>query len=227
MPLGNLPSRNALQPALQLPRKQLSTFAIVMIVVGVGLAALLGLILLIVAAGVFYAYSSTTEEPTPQDREVLVTAGDLPESLWTEAIDPVGEAVTKTRYIDKSADVEYEYEHTDPDVPLYMTCIVHDETSPADAKMLYATLRVSMLGAMRLTSGGDVQQVDRNELFRWGDHSQCGLLVSNGFTVGNYFFACQGKKVFCLLIAGVGTEDADELRELLRPRLEQLRQHSL
>ena len=82
-------------------------------------------------------------------------------------------------------------------------------------------------GRVDRAAGGGVEQTERNDLLKWGDDSRCGLLVNQGFNVGNYFFARKGNKIFCLLIAGICIQDAEELRAVLLPHLERLEGHKL
>jgi hypothetical protein len=180
-----------------------------------------------VGAGLFFVWSSKSEEVTDADRELIVTVHDLADqAVINVEIDPDGEWIEKTRYFDKTADVEYEYESYDEDKPLYVNCSVHYERTLQDARTVYMSLQVGMMTGMRL-SDNDLEQVDRNDLFRWGDDSKCGLLVAEGVNVGNYFFARKGTKIYCFLLSGVCIEEGEALQQLLLPKLERLEGHKL
>jgi hypothetical protein len=209
------------------PARKRSTGAMILLFVGLGVMGIVGLIVLIGAAGAFFVLSSKTEEATDADRELIVNAREVSEQTGgLYEIDSDFESLEKTRYIDKTADVEYEYEDASEDAPLYIHCSVHEESSRQDAKGVYLTMQASVLAGLHLAAEG-VEQVERNDLFRWGDDSKCGLLVSGGFNVGNYFFARQGNKVYCLLISGVCLEDRASLQRLLLPKLQRLEGHKL
>jgi hypothetical protein len=229
MSYGGSPSEY--QPAAQMPagaarRKKASTGTIVLWGLGIGCLGFVGLLVLIGGAGALYVWSSKTEQVTAADRQLIVTAEELTNRGYDIEFDPAGETLEKTRYLDKTAEIEYEYEHPDEDVPIYVNCSVHQESDAKEARTLYATLQVTVMAGMKLAGGG-VEQTERNDLLKWGDDSRCGLLVNQGFNVGNYFFARKGNKIFCLLIAGICIQDAEELRAVLLPHLERLEGHKL
>ena len=229
MSYGGSPSEYrpaACVPSNAAPQKKRSAGTIVLLVLGVGFLGIVGLIVLIAGAGALYVWSSKTEELTDGDRQLVVTADKLADHGFQFEFDPAGEKIEKTRYVDKTAEIEYEYEHPDENTPLYINCSVHQESDAKEARTLYATLQVSVLAGMRLAGGG-VEQTERNDLLKWGDDSRCGLLVNQGFNVGNYFFARKGNKIYCLLIAGDCIDNSEELRALLLPHLERLEGHKL
>jgi hypothetical protein len=228
MSSGNSPAEYvpSSQPAAPPPPKRMSAGKVILLVAGIGTLGLVGLIVLVVGLGFLFVWSSTTEEVTDADRELVVTAQELADQGWDVKVNPAAETIEKTRYLDRTADIEYEYDSTDDEEPLYINCSVHAESSPKDARASYTAMQVSALTVLKLM-GDNIEQVDRSDLFRWGDESKCGLIVSNGIYCGNYFFARQGTKIYCLMITGVCIEEEAELRQLLLPHLEKLENHKL
>jgi len=155
-----------------------------------------------------------------QDRELLVTVGDLAPYFPDLNPDLSVEKFTKTRYLDRSYDLEYEYEHPDEATPLYLYCAVTVELSESDARMSYQGYRIGTNIGFSLEEG--VTLKDRDDLFRWGDASMCRQIRSGGSLVGNFFLTRKGRRVFCFSITGVYFDDTETLRELLLPHLERL-----
>jgi hypothetical protein len=67
-----------------------------------------------------------------------------------------------------------------------------------------------------------VKQVERNDLFKWGDASKFCLLESKGMPVGVVFSARKETRVFLITISGVYFDDSAEIEELLGERLRAL-----
>lgn len=65
-------------------------------------------------------------------------------------------------------------------------------------------------------------QMERNDLFRWGDQSSFHVLYVHGAPIGNSFKAIKGKRVFMMTFSGVFFEDTTAIQELLQPRLDTL-----
>jgi hypothetical protein len=205
--------------------KRRSPWLIVLLVLGLGFMAVVGLIVLVAAAGAFFLYTAEEQPFTDKDRQVVVTVDDLMGVVEDFSPDHDAETTGKSKYIDKSYEIEYEYEHPDEDQPLFLHSSVSVEPSVSDAKTTYMSVKMGMSIGLS-ASGEDAQLVDRDDLFQWGDESRCALVTSGGFNVGNFFVARKGTRVFCLMITGHAFDDRESLEKLVKPKLERLESYS-
>ncbi|HZT80834.1 MAG TPA: hypothetical protein VFA26_11450 [Gemmataceae bacterium] len=94
---------------------------------------------------------------------------------------------------------------------------------PCDARGSYAAAGFGMKLAVEVDD--DLTQQDRNDLFRWGDQSQCVLLLKNGKPVGNWFACQKGNRVFQMILVGAVFDKPWTLRDRLAPVLQRLDQY--
>lgn len=168
--------------------------------------------------GILAFVAAPREAPVlAEDREVLVTAAHLAE--WSEIdADPAAGKITKRRQLG-SWELEYEYEPPSDD--LFVYGMVSYEPSARQARDTYRTsgLGVQIGFAME---GDDVQRIERNDLFRWGDESRMVLLENANGPVGNLFLARKDRRVIMVMFVGVYFDDPDTLAAMLEPRLDAL-----
>lgn len=114
------------------------------------------------------------------------------------------------------------YEFDDPDNPdaPYVSCSVTVEPNSSDALISYKGVQLGLNIGFNSQSG--TSQMERNDLFRWGDQSSFHVLCVHGVPIGNSFTAIKGKRVFMMTFSGVFFEDATAIQELLHPRLDAL-----
>ena len=70
--------------------------------------------------------------------------------------------------------------------------------------------------------GDDVEVVDADGFFRWGDRSNHVFLASGGETFGQVLLAQKGRVVFTVTISGVYFDRPEDFEEFLLPYLEQI-----
>lgn len=172
----------------------------------------------------YFAFVHEIEEPvTDEDRALAITAERLAELSPDLAFDRSRGKLRKVRHLDGSRELEYEYESPDDaGQTLYVSFAAGVERTAQDARNSYAGERIGAKIGLRVSGEGRVREVERGDLWRWGDESRCSLLKSNGVVVGNLFMARKGRRLFLLMIVGVCFEDAAPIRELLDPMLERL-----
>jgi hypothetical protein len=175
-----------------------------------------------VAFGILYVWTAKAVPVTQADRGRVLDIRALAEWMEDFTPDPTRESIRKERYIDRSWELEYEYDDPSEAAP-YLTCSVGWEPKVSDAVTGYLMMWHGGTAALRFGADTPLTVVERNDLFRWGDQSRFGILTRNGNPVGNVFMARHGKTVFYVLFSGVYFDDAEALAELLKPVLERNR----
>jgi hypothetical protein len=173
---------------------------------------------------IYFLFIHEIEEPvTATDRSMIITAERLTEFVPTLQPDPSRGNLRKVRHHDGSRELTYEYETPDgTEKSLYVNHEVNVERSPQDAQYAYGGLGIGTNIGLRLGGTGKVRQVERNDLWRWGDDSKCVLLMNGDDKVGNLFMARKGRRYFSLMIVGVYFEDRQAIQQLLGPMLQRL-----
>lgn len=197
------------------PVKKSKTWLIVLIVVGVSLVAIVGMC---VVAGLVFELTKKELPVQPRDREVVLDIQRLETFVDDYQSNPKHETIAKHRYMDDSHEVAYEYE--DPgDEGIYLICTVTVENNVSDAG---TTFLAESKGTELGTAISDVDIVDRDDVFRWGDKSRFALIKADNLPVGNFFVARKGTRVFSVVFGGVYFDDGDSVSELLMPVLSKL-----
>ena len=116
MPEPDLPPR--IQPVFSPParRKKSKNLWLVLLLVPLGLFAA---VLLLVGAGALFVLTATEETPTEAERQLVVDAERVAEFSVDFASRKEHESIIKRRYIDRSFDIEYEYDDPDENAPLH------------------------------------------------------------------------------------------------------------
>ncbi|NQU24688.1 MAG: hypothetical protein HQ567_25685 [Candidatus Nealsonbacteria bacterium] len=185
-------------------------------------ACLLVAVLLVVGLGAAFVLTATEEEVTAEDRQLIVDAQTLAECMEDFTADPQNETITKTRYFDRSYDIEYEYDDPSDDYEPYLYFCVTVERNSSDALTSYvAAWQTSKLG-MAWGSDAEVKVVECNDLFRWGDQSKFAILKVDGEPAGNLFAARRGNLVVDLILGGVYFDDAETFSSLMSSALENI-----
>ena len=152
---------------------------------------------------------------TEQDRQAVLRIEDL--AVWMEGFRPVQakSSFTKTKELDDSYDLEYGYEDTQGEFPIYLHFSVSVQPDKADALLVHkATNFGTWIGS------GETKMVPRNDLFSWGDDSKfCLWQTELGDTFGNYFTGRKGEKVVTIAISGIYFSDPESIHELLDEKL--------
>jgi hypothetical protein len=177
--------------------------------------------------GYFYLFHDIEEPVTGADRQLVITAQHLAKFEPALRPDPALGKFRKVRHLDGSRELTYEYETPEGAKEwLYIECVVSVEPTVSDARASYAGLSLDTRPAIHLTgAAGDeseLGQVERNDLWRWGDASRCVLLTNEGEAVGNFFMARKGRRYFSLVIVGITFDEPEVIRQVLAPLLGRL-----
>ena len=213
LPPSGLPPVSPQPPA---PRKSRT---VLYVVLGLAGAALLGLLLL-VGGGVLFMVTAQDEALSADDEAALLTVSVLAEWMEDYSPDLSKETLSKTRYLDRSYDVDYEFDDAGNDVAPYLMCSVTVEPKRSGALISYKAMQTGL--NIGFGSQAGASQVERNDLFRWGDRSRFCILAADGSPVGNSFTAVKGKRVFLVTFSGVFFDDPVAIRDLLVPHLDAL-----
>jgi hypothetical protein len=172
----------------------------------------------------YFAFIHDIEEPVAAaDRDIVITAKRLAEFLPALKPDLNRGSLRKVRHLDGSREVTYEYESAEgSNSPLYVHDEVGVERTERDARYAYGGLSIGNNLGLRLGGEASMRQVERNDLWRWGDDSKCALLMNGDEIVGNLFMARKGRRYFSLMIVGVYFEDQQAIQDLLGPMLQRL-----
>lgn len=193
----------------------------------------IGLILGLVGASFFlfciggcglfwYVFLHEIEEPvTAADKEVMITGQYVASFSKGMPADPNKDKYTKVRHVDGSREMTYEYGDADDTTqPLYVIHTVAVERNAREAGDGYAGLQFGTKIAM--AGANNVQEVERNDLWSWGDRSRCVVLHSNGKPYGHIFTGLKGKRFFILVISGVYFTKAEDIKAFLDPMLKKM-----
>jgi hypothetical protein len=176
----------------------------------------------IIALGALFNLTGTSVALADGERELVLDITHL--TGWIPDYSPnrAAETVQKTRYIDDSFEIEYVYAIPEDDGAPYLSYSVTFEPSETDASTTYVSLWGGTRVAFYAFGGTQVEVQEKNEIFRWGDESRFGLLLTEGRPFGNVFVAKKGKRVVYLLLSGVYFDDPENFSGLLTPYLEKL-----
>ncbi|HTU20771.1 MAG TPA: hypothetical protein VMG10_22150 [Gemmataceae bacterium] len=187
----------------------------------------------------YFLYIHGFEEPlTARDRDLLVTAERVESFARAKArevrfegvgirlipvvIDPALGKARKVRHLDGSRELEYEYKSSGGATSvLGITHIIGVDRSAEAARYGYEGLDFGTSFRLRLENK-DISQVERADLWSWGDTSRCIVLYKGDAPIGNIFMGCKGRRYFQLAISGVYFDNAQAIRELLQPFLQKL-----
>jgi len=192
------------------------------VVLGLAGAALLG-VLVIVGTGSFYLFLTAKEQPlSAKDKAALLTIEDV--ALWSEdfSLDKSLESFSKKRYLDGSYEIDYEFDDpADEDSP-YVMCSIAVEPKGSDALIAYKAMQAGI--NIGFAAEGEVELVERNDLFQWGDASKFSLILSGGVPVGMVFSARKDIRVFLISVSGICSDDPVLIEALLVDHLRALEQ---
>lgn len=185
--------------------------------------AVIGAILLFVGAIALFIFTGQDEPVTAQDRAIIVDIHSLANWIENYTPSPQEESIKKTRYMDGSYDVEYEYSLPDDTDGYYLACTVTVENSAEDASYNFFGF---WKGFELVATGLGVNVEERNDLFQWGDHSRFAVLKTEGQPVGNMFITRTDKYIFSIILSGVYFTDTESINDLLLEKLERLPSYS-
>ncbi len=211
-----LPTSGPPSPPVEGSPTQRKSRTLLYVFLGLFLAAGGGVVLF-VGGGALFMLTAKEVPVTVADKEVVLGIEDV--DLWLDGFSPDSskESLKKTKCLDKSDDIEYEYDDSlDDDAP-YLMCSITVEPSISDARISYTAVKTGL--SLGFCGEPGVKRVPRNDLFRWGDKSEFSLLKADGLSFGNLFVGRKGKRVYMITLSGVFFDDPVEIRDLLGEKL--------
>lgn len=208
-----------LPPPLPTARKK-KTIRTILIVVPLGLV---GLVVLVLALGIFMEMTATEEPPSQAERQLVVDIEALSEFL---AFEPrlQYQKVVKRTFLDDTYEIDYQYDN--PHESPYLESSLSVDSDEIGAEATYFGVWSGSKMGIHFASDVEVDVTERNDLFSWGDQSRFALLQVDGRTTGYLFVGRKGKKVFHLLIGGVYFDVASDFKALVEPVLERVENHA-
>lgn len=193
--------------------------------IGLIIGAIVGLLFLVCGGGItlfWLVFLHEIDEPvTAADKQVMVTGEYVASFSDNINADETKGGYSKVRHFDGSREMNYEYDKPDnPNLQLYVSHTIGVERTAKEASDAYGGMQfASRLGLGRAE---DVQEVERNDLWSWGDRSRCIMLHSNGQPFGQMFMGVKGRRYFLLVISGLYFNTKDDLKAFLDPMLKKL-----
>jgi hypothetical protein len=181
-------------------------------------AGLLLGILLLVGGGALFLVTAKEEPVTATERQLVVDAGKLSQCMEGFSPNPQYESITKTKYLDRSYDIEYQYDAPEDSDDPFIYCCLTVERKLNDAMTTYGiawqTCKMMTWGA-----DADVKYVDHNEVFNWGDKSRFAIIEVNAQPAGNLFVAREGTIVVEVMVLGVYFDAKEGFELFVQPTL--------
>ena len=197
------------------PKKSRTWLIVGLAIFGTALLGILG----VVGVGSLFVLTAEEQPLSLNDKAAMLTIEDV--VLWMEdfAPDKSKESFSKTKYLDGTYDMEYEYEDSSNQAAPYVYCSITLEKKVSDALISYKAYHAGLNIGL---ASGELEQVERNDLFQWGDASRFCLLQLDGAPTGIVFTSRKGTRVFSVTISGVYFDDSEAIKELLGERLRAL-----
>ena len=123
------------------------------------------------------------------------------------------ETVHKKRYFDGSHEIEYTFE---PGTSFYLYSLLSIESDTTSAVMTY---KATSVGFNVGYGGDDLDLIEDDAFYSYGDASRFARLTHKGEEVGNLFMTRIDKRVYAFICVGTYFEDAALWAELIEPRL--------
>ncbi len=149
---------------------------------------------------------------TEADKERIVDANEIAE--YFDGFEPASqyEHYERTRYLDSSEELIYEYESPVADEP-YIRLSISYEVSAGDARIVYDLAWGLMVLGLNLEDDEfDVEE--RPEYYSGGDRSRFGVIIYDEKEVGNLLVVQNGNTVLDFVISGFVIDDSEVWTEL-------------
>jgi hypothetical protein len=155
-----------------------------------------------------------------EDRPLLATIADLEGYGFDLASYADRETFRRTRYLDGSLEIEYEFETPDGAADtVYLAATAGFERTTRDAVAAFL-LEKKGVGLGVRVGGGEV--VEQPGFFDWGDDSYFATIVGEHGPGGVIFGGRSGRKTYWLMLGGVYFDDAEEWERFISPKLHYL-----
>jgi len=154
---------------------------------------------------------ATPQPLAPGDTDVLVTVERLAEfGLVLPPDHRRYESFRRSRTLGVEA-LEYEFDAPD-DVPIYVYSLAELHPTPADACGSFTAGNVALWL-------GELEHVDRSDLFRYGTRSRFSIIENEGAAVGNVFAMCHSRTAMLVMFAGIYFDETEHWSALIAPHL--------
>jgi hypothetical protein len=130
------------------------------------------------------------------------------------------ESFTKTKAIDGSYDVEYEFETPEGEQndPLFLYVLVSVGKKKSDAQVSQGGEKIVLLYSLKAKG---IEEEEIANFYRYGDSSSFYLLKKEGKPIGNYFTVREGSKTYTVILSGMYLDDPQVWKEIMEPKLKQ------
>ena len=171
----------------------------------------------------FLAWTSKELPFLPEDRRAVLTTDDLLTVYPGLMPAASAERCWKTRYVDHTWDLSYEYDHPDSQRWLYLYSSFGYFGGEADARTQFALLLLDDCDSLLSGDWGEGWTLEREDAgYRFGQQSRHWTIRCEGDLVGHQLILRQGRRIFFLLLYGDHHLDEGELKGLVLPVLERL-----
>lgn len=214
-PAGPQPMQPGYAPGVYYPppRRKRRVWLIVLLLAGIPLLGVGGL----VAIGVAYSALSKEAPASAADKKLVLTVADVAPFVRYQP-KPGLEKATRTTKIDGSWEVKNVY---NDEGKLFMTSIYFHEDSLSSAQNIFSGQELgTKIGYAK--GGGNIEEVPKNELFKWGDESHFYLIKKNGKPIGNRFVARKGNNVIYMIMSGVYFNKPKPTHDFLDPVMQRI-----
>jgi hypothetical protein len=186
----------------------------VAIAVALGFVAVIGLAAAVVAFGYFAVKGVSSGPPTEEQKRLVLTAAAF--DTYDVDLDPKCIKLTSKRNLDRTHEISFEHDCEGSDI--YVSSGAEIAPSEREAREAF----VISVGAYRTgVAIGDAQLQPRAELLPLGHQRYAAIIRNNGKPVGNVFVVRQGRVLHSLLVTGIYFDEAEDVRELFAPLLEE------
>ena len=196
-------------PSPPLPPKS-SRWKLPLIVIG----SIFGILLLLIGFGFFFVFTAREFEPTPSQKETVVTIDYAAEFFEIDRTFGVEEWSCE-KYIDGSIQIYYLY----VDETTTLDCTITVELNRGDARASYLG-EWQGLKIFNNFGEADASLEPADAVFSWGDDSKFAFQVADDERYGFAFITRIGNKVFFIDAWGIVIEEPEEISAFLTPKLE-------
>jgi hypothetical protein len=188
----------------------------VAIAVGLGALGAIGFAAAVVAFGYFAVNGISSGPPTDAQKRLVLNAAAF--DSYDLDLDPKCVKLTSKRGLDRTHEIEFE--HDCEGTTLYISSGAEISPTAREARESF----LLSVGAYRTgVAIGDGELQPRDELLPLGEQHYAAVLRKGGNPVGNVFVVRQGRVLHTLMVTGLYFEDADDVRGLFTPLLEESR----
>jgi hypothetical protein len=200
------------------PAARRRKFRALWVVVILAVVCIVGAAVLAIAMATLVMFTPSEEAVTAEQRKLVVDIRAVAAQIDDYAPDASRETAVQRRYFDRSVDIDYTYERAAGD-DIYVKCVYSMAATPGEAKVVYRERCSDRAWKKALAVLKNVELVERNDIFRWGDESRLVVVRAEGKPRGNIFVARKGAAVFYLLITGACFDKQEAFSSLVRPTL--------